>query len=340
MADERYEWLDRKAAERLLRGEPVETRDEHARAQAARLSRALNDTGAAGGHDRAADGEMPGEAAALAAFRKARAAAAPAGDSVGTVRLVSSPPPTLGTRLARPMRFGLVAAVAGCALGGVAVAAGSGLLPSPFGGNPLPASTVSAAETPEPLASQESPTDGEALSPSRGPSPSGTSQVSPSPGASNGTYPGPSAGSGDGDSAGGTDKHRGDVGDMTADRDQLYRKTAEACRDYQSGRIDPERKRRLERAAKGSARVERFCDRLLSDDFNGSGDDGGSGDGDDGDSDGASGGSGGGAKPPGDFHQHGASLPPVSWNPLPAEVPPLPSESSSPSSGHASIGTF
>lgn len=169
MADERYEWLDRKAAERLLRGEPVETRDEHARAQAARLSRALNDTGAAGGHDRAADGEMPGEAAALAAFRKARAgAAAPAGDSVGTVRLVSSPPPTLGTRLARPMRFGLVAAVAGCALGGVAVAAGSGLLPSPFGGNPLPASTVSAAETPEPLASQEPPTDGEALSPRAG----------------------------------------------------------------------------------------------------------------------------------------------------------------------------
>ena len=42
MADERYEWLDKDAAERLLRGEPVEAADEHARTQAARLSRALD----------------------------------------------------------------------------------------------------------------------------------------------------------------------------------------------------------------------------------------------------------------------------------------------------------
>ncbi|WP_167518325.1 hypothetical protein [Streptomyces albidochromogenes] len=36
MADERYEWLDRDAAERLLRGEPVGPVGEDARAQAER----------------------------------------------------------------------------------------------------------------------------------------------------------------------------------------------------------------------------------------------------------------------------------------------------------------
>lgn len=34
MADEQHEWLDADAAEMLLRGEPVEAVDDHARAEA------------------------------------------------------------------------------------------------------------------------------------------------------------------------------------------------------------------------------------------------------------------------------------------------------------------
>ncbi len=38
MADEQYGWLDRDAAERLLRGEPLRTVDDEARAQAEQCS--------------------------------------------------------------------------------------------------------------------------------------------------------------------------------------------------------------------------------------------------------------------------------------------------------------
>ncbi|MEX0173242.1 hypothetical protein MRBLMG1_006006, partial [Streptomyces sp. LMG1-1-1.1] len=81
MADEGYQWLDQDAAEQLLRGEPVDAADDHARGQAERLSAAL---GAARAQAAApvAGTELPGEAAALAAFRAAtaaRAAATPAG---------------------------------------------------------------------------------------------------------------------------------------------------------------------------------------------------------------------------------------------------------------------
>ncbi|MBM7173798.1 hypothetical protein JQK87_36585, partial [Streptomyces sp. G44] len=73
MADEQDKWLDRDAAERLLRGEPLEGVDPHARAKAERLARALGALAAAdgpakhAGSDRtpgAVPGELPGEAAA------------------------------------------------------------------------------------------------------------------------------------------------------------------------------------------------------------------------------------------------------------------------------------
>ncbi|MFH8464366.1 hypothetical protein [Streptomyces sp. NPDC017991] len=96
-------WLDRDAAERLLRGEPLEAVDADIRAQADRLAEALDELGALGGTRAvAATGatgamgatdaprahgaehapagttgergtELPGEEAALAAFRSARA---------------------------------------------------------------------------------------------------------------------------------------------------------------------------------------------------------------------------------------------------------------------------
>ncbi|MEU8033735.1 hypothetical protein AB0C13_34835, partial [Streptomyces sp. NPDC049099] len=83
MADEQDKWLNRETAERLLRGEPLEAVDASARDQAERLSRAL---GALAAEAAPASGELPGEQAALAAFRKAREAA-------GTERTAAAPGP-------------------------------------------------------------------------------------------------------------------------------------------------------------------------------------------------------------------------------------------------------
>ncbi|MBR8643432.1 hypothetical protein KEF29_38970 [Streptomyces tuirus] len=70
MADEQYGWLDRETAERLLSGEPLEAVEGPARDQAARLAGAL---GALSTTPPLTSEELPGEAAAMAAFRKARA---------------------------------------------------------------------------------------------------------------------------------------------------------------------------------------------------------------------------------------------------------------------------
>ncbi|MDV9193345.1 hypothetical protein R6L23_34925, partial [Streptomyces sp. SR27] len=60
MADERYQWLDQEAAERLLRGEPVDTVDDRARRQAERLAKAL-DTARTPDLPPAVRTELPGE---------------------------------------------------------------------------------------------------------------------------------------------------------------------------------------------------------------------------------------------------------------------------------------
>ncbi|MEV6397802.1 hypothetical protein AB0M39_24025 [Streptomyces sp. NPDC051907] len=310
MADERYEWLDKDSAERLLRGEPVEAADEHARVQAARLSGALNSARRTTFDD---DGEMPGEAAAMAAFRKARAdSAVPAGDLLGTVRLAHPPRPPRMLRFGRPVRFGIAAAVAGCALGGVAVAAGAGVLP--FGGEePLPGSSVSAAETPGPLKSP-SPEDRQALPsplpPEENPAPSTTPP--PSPDASG--EPGKASGSPTGEPTGGASASpSGSPEDKIRDRNrEWYRKTLAACRDYRGGSMKPEHRLLLEKAAKGPDGVKNFCDRLIGAAKDGSrgdgGTDGGDGDGDNGaeDDGGESNGSEGG-KP--------GRLPRAAWSP-------------------------
>ncbi|CAM5664081.1 hypothetical protein SMICM304S_00770 [Streptomyces microflavus] len=165
MADEQDEWLDKDAAEKLLRGEPVVPLGDRARDDALRLAEAL---GAARAVRRAPAGELPGEDAVLTAFRQATRAGGDrlAGRSAGaalpgqpgtlhSVHIGAAPAaPPRRPRWSRPVRFGLAVSLAGCALGGVAVAAGTGVLPGPFGGNdsPAPASSVSAA-TPEPLVS-------------------------------------------------------------------------------------------------------------------------------------------------------------------------------------------
>lgn len=318
MADERYEWLDQEAAERLLRGEPVEPVGVDARHQALRLAELLDDARA----QQPVTEPLRGEDAALAAFRKARDGGA--AELLPTVRLT---PETRPVSWSRSLRWGLAASLTGFAVGGVAVAAGVGVLPTPFGGpQPAPASSVSGAVTPGPVTSE--PTPDELRSPDL-PSPADTPPSPSAPAASGGTDTpdGPGDGQGAGPGRGeSTAPHDGRTGGDTNGRD-WYRKTVDACRDYRSGTLDDERKRMLEAAAQGADRVKRFCDRMLSADGTGDdGDDGGNGDGNGGD-----GGQGGGDDGDDDGDGSGPAgfprspfLPPTSVRPGTAEQPFVP----------------
>lgn len=316
MADEDYRWLDRDAAERLLSGESVdgtsiESTDHHAREQAAQLAKAL---AALAADDRAGSvvpadisSELPGEAAALAAFRKARGPSARtgstrvgAGDAVHIGR--SAAPSRRPARWARPMRYGFAAVLAGCMIGGVAVAAGTGVLPSPFGdrSTPGPAASASSVASPEPLAS---PSDGASGTPDVEPDDVTTTPDDPSraPGSS---APPRDVEESEGASKGGAGTTQPGTGDPQREDEakDWYRKVVSACRDYRSGELQGEKRRRLEEAAKGSQRVTEFCGRVLNgsgggDDGNGGdggdedkGGDGDGGDDDNGDGDGSSGG--------------------------------------------------
>ncbi|UZK54750.1 hypothetical protein NEH16_11930 [Streptomyces drozdowiczii] len=311
MADEQYAWLDKEAAEKLLRGEPVDPAEGRPCQDAERLAAALD---AVARTARPATGELPGEAAALAAFRAAprrpRTAGATAahGDDADTAVL---PPVHIGRaagpergerpfRWSRPLRFGLVASLACCAIGGVAVAAGSGMLPGPFSRHtPSPATSVSAAESPEELGTDVLP-DEETSAP---PPPGTPTPEAPAPGGSTGTGPGPGSGGQDTARPGGGPSHDGrsgkddgtgtdrtggsrtgggtHPGDGDSDDDgedpskgnghsggdpsgSWYAKTLQACRDYRDGTLDADRRTRLEALAKGARNLDRFCDRLLA----------------------------------------------------------------------------
>ncbi|MBG7700557.1 hypothetical protein HCJ76_21275 [Streptomyces sp. MC1] len=267
MADEQYKWLNRETAERLLRGEPLEAVDPSARDQAERLSRAL---GALSAQAAPAPGELPGEQAALAAFRKVREAAeaertaaahAPAaprtparGTDAGLVRIGAPARTGIRTRRSRrgrPVRLALAAAVAAGTLGGVAVAAGSGVLPTPFDDeHPRPATSVSPdTTTGQPLASPSAPGDG-----------SGT-------GAPDGGTRGRSGGTDD--EAAGTDDGAGrnavpGSGAPSATSGTGWLGAPAACRALRDGKdLDAGRKRALERLAGGPGRVTTYCKVLL-----------------------------------------------------------------------------
>ncbi|WP_149185021.1 hypothetical protein [Streptomyces sp. TRM49041] len=277
MADERNEWLDHEAAERLLRGEPVDADDDYTRLRAERLAEALESVRAANGPLSAGpSGELPGEEAALTAFRAARSerAARPqvarAGSDLGSVRIGAALRPPRWARPARwvrPARWGLAASVAGLAVGGVAVAAGTGVLPA-FGGDNGPAPVASAA-VPSELNAPESP----AVTPrgSHGPSapthpgmhPSGSPV--PSTGADGAVTSG-SDGSYDNDGASGGRTDGGAWGrDATQAPDGTWPdRTTQACRDFRDGRLDSARRQRLEVAAKADGGVQRFCDQVLA----------------------------------------------------------------------------
>ncbi|MFF8288204.1 hypothetical protein ACF068_03080 [Streptomyces sp. NPDC016309] len=364
MADERDAWLDQDAAENLLRGEAVGPVDDHARERARKVARALDALRAAGDP---APGGLPGEEAALAAFRAARAerasgtraampaASAPRGTGPGTARDRSGPGGR--TRWARPVRWGLAASVAGLAVGGVAVGAGTGVLPV-LGGDagPLPASSVSAAATPdvpEPGAStgepgaaaSGTPGDTGSVPPSASATPGpGTERVPgrPDPGTDGGggdDEPGDRPGGDAGDSAGadtgasGSSGSSGPSGSSGWSAGWLAR-TAEDCRDYRDGSLDRDRRERLATEAKGAAHIRTLCDKVLAVvQQNGPGGPGGSagtgsgGSGDDSGSGGGTGTGGDGGSGEGDGDDDGrdggdsgAARPPVSWRPPPSAL--------------------
>ncbi|WP_030290702.1 hypothetical protein [Streptomyces katrae] len=319
MADERNRWLDKAAAERVLRGGPAAPgADRRAQEAEARLRAALDMLAAP---QPPAGVELPGEAAAVAAFRAAHggavaggasgATSAPGASGVasapglaamsalpgvsGPVGVDTTPLVELGTaaapltvaasRRGRPARFALVAALAGVAVGSLAVAAGAGLLDrvTHDTAGPAPAVSLSADENPTTAGDTAGPT----LAPQLRPAPlRGTDGSEPGPGASQtpgadagavqgfgtgtGTGPGTSSGGGAGnDDAGG--KGTGDGKDAFAggttllkDADKQDRlKAVDLCEAYRSGHMTSDRRERLSKLAQGLARIPHFCEALL-----------------------------------------------------------------------------
>ncbi|MFE3514821.1 hypothetical protein [Streptomyces sp. NPDC059166] len=318
MADEQQAWLDAELAERLLRGESVEAVDDHAGQEIRRLEAALRVLRTPG----PAGGELPGEAAVMAAFREAPrgarrpdAAVSETGtgqpEALHTVRIGVAPtaPVRRRSRWTRPVRYGLAVSIAGCALGGVAVAAGTGMLPAPFGGHgsPAPATSVSAAASPEELGVEVP----DPVAPSPPPSaPSGAPDSSRAPGrgadgAGGGAPTGP--GPGDDTATGRQDPGRGaapegapDTGTKPGGAAEAYRRSLAACRAYRADTLSREEERRLLVLAGGRRNLDRFCDRMLGPgdgDGEGGRDDGKGNGGDDGENGGKDGGEGGGALP-------------------------------------------
>ncbi|KOU21163.1 hypothetical protein ADK52_24850 [Streptomyces sp. WM6372] len=305
MADERNRWLDRAAAERVLRGAPaVPGGDRSAREAEARLRAALD---MLTGPQPCAGAELPGEAAAVAAFRAARAGAeapAPSGTSVlsavpavpGTSaeadgdtsplveigRILPLAAPASTARRSRPVRFGLVAALAGVAVGSLAVAAGAGLLDRSThdSAGPVPAVSLSADENPTPPGDTGGPTPGPQLRPTPF---RGADGVQPTPGGGatpggldSGALEGFGTGTGPA-SGGGTDRDGGDgkvtkddketlAGGTTSLKDadkQTRLKAVDLCEAYRSGQMTSDRRDKLSKLAKGLTRIPRFCEELL-----------------------------------------------------------------------------
>ncbi|MGW7254159.1 hypothetical protein [Streptomyces sp. NPDC054834] len=331
MADEQYRWLNRRQAERLLRGESLEAVDSSARDQAERLAETL---GALSADATVADTELPGEEAALAAFRKARearedaAAQAGAGHAAGApdrpadaglIRIGGRPRAVRRPAWARPVRLALTAALAVGTLGGVAVAAGSGVLPTPFRDDtPGPAASASGAGPSErPLAS-----------PSPDGTPGGTSGLLPPSGGASGT-PGASPGASRENQAGGGATGSSGTSHGTG---TWWSGSRSACRDIRAGKeLAPARKRALEGVAGGSTRVWKYCEGVLESSGNATGDEGGHG------KDGQSGKGGqdgnGGQGGGDDHHRHGGFVTPSprAFAPLSPQHTQAPSLPSSPS---------
>ncbi|WP_274913732.1 hypothetical protein [Streptomyces sp. WZ-12] len=352
MADDRYSWLDKDAAERLLRGEPVGSQVGDGARELEQLLKAA----AAAGSGRPGSAALPGEEAALAAFRRAgHGPGAHPRDPVGgatlpTVRAARGNRLTERIGLARPFRHGFAVALAVCAISGIAVAAGTGVLPTPFhGSEPEPGASVSAAETPSTFETQEPATTTGDTNPTPGTSPGGrtpTPGATPSPGDSHGTGRTPDAPSPSASSPG------EDVAPLPDDGGGGKKKLLLAvCKNYESGKrgdLDRDALRRLEAKAGGPDRVHAFCRQYLSQlgaPGGGSGDNDGAGGAKGGDGQGENGGNGGGGHHGGggDGDEEGDSPPAASpsVSPEPGTTTPAPTPSSAPSSAtQAPSGTL
>ncbi|MBE1599581.1 MULTISPECIES: hypothetical protein [Streptomyces] len=290
MADEQYRWLNRDAAERLLSGKPLEAVDPDTRARADRLAEALGALAAEAAPEPSPDPELPGEEAALAAFRTARTtswtpaldsgesgraeesgrggrthpAASPAADA-GVVHLgrparTSASSGSRRARWGRPVRFGLVAAVAAGMLGGVTVVAGGGALSVFRGDEPEPSATVSAGRSPDRPLMSPSP-DTEKGDDRRGAWGQAVPDESPAP-SSQGDAP-----SGEGTGGADEDERSGASGRDGQPTPEWWRKVTSACRDVRDGKeLTADRRRGLEDAAGGRGRgqLKRYCEGVLS----------------------------------------------------------------------------
>ncbi len=253
MADERYRWLDAEAAERLLSGESPQAAGPPAGDQAERLAGVLR---ALSAPPPTAGDELPGEAAALAAFRKSRDertgqadsaphtghGAGPADADFGLIRLRAPRTGRTGTpdgaRRPRPARLLLAAALAAGVVGGTAVLAATGLLRTPFDDSRSgPAGAATTTHPQSPL-----------ISPSpQGSAPDDRHQDGPADGAQGGEDPERTpAGSppGDGRTAHGV----------------RWKLVVSACRSWHEGRpVNGERRHALYEAAGGASRVAAYC---------------------------------------------------------------------------------
>ncbi|CAL9443237.1 hypothetical protein [Streptomyces sp. enrichment culture] len=275
MADEQNGWLDRETAERLLTGEPSGVADPVARDQAERLADAL---GALAAPPPPPGGELPGEAAALAAFRAARAERGertasgardgePAATAVadgGLVRLGGPAPHPSGTarglRRARYLRFGLAAALTAGMVGGAAYLAGTGAQ-SGHSGEPVgdPGASVTASVPPPGPLVSPAPSEGAGDRAAPGGAPDDAPDRAPGAG----TAPdGPRA---QGDEDTGHPRTPGPDATRPGGHESGWKHVVAACRALRDGK-DPggSHKRRLDALAGGSARVRAYCKGILA----------------------------------------------------------------------------
>ncbi|MEU6868604.1 hypothetical protein ABZ924_36155 [Streptomyces sp. NPDC046876] len=299
MADERNRWLDEAAAERVLRGGPAapvgDARDREAEA---RLRAALDMLAAPAAP---AGAELPGEAAAVAAFRAARAGStAPSAEAsaVAAATTATAPVVDLGTfvpaspfasapaaRRPRQVRFALAAALASVAVGGIAAAAGAGLLDRVTHDTaaPGPAVSLSADDDPAPAGGTAGPSSGPQLRPHPFRSPDGSLPTAGGAAAGGGFADGSAqeggtgaesgfgAGTGSSSGSAATGGAGGGAGKETLggatelhDKDKEIRlKAVDLCEAYRSGHMTNDRRERLSKLAQGLARIPHYCEALL-----------------------------------------------------------------------------
>ncbi|MGW7688005.1 hypothetical protein ACWGMA_03770 [Streptomyces asiaticus] len=285
--DHRYSWLDDSAAERLLRGEPVEGqpaapdgRGDQSYADAERLAAVLSAAAGAGRTAAPSDASaLPGEEAAVAAFRAARVEVDAGAGSVAEVAemdMARRPHRILRfrerrPRLRRPLRAGMVAVVAGCALSGFAVAAAAGVLPTPFGQSdhtPGPSVSMSNGGPGGDSAHPEISEDGGTTTPDPSGSDDNDASDVGSNGAQGGTVPSDPEHGGKGKNGKSKGSSKGEPG--------VPNWALHICPRYLDSEtgvgaeLDKKSLQKLTKAAGGASAIHGYCTQILADDGTGS----------------------------------------------------------------------